>query len=153
MRYLRPTLYTALQYTEPVTLRHSPRLRRHVSRLGGTSSDLWGRVRPRNAPPPHGAWPQLLVVVFLSPQEILQNLHFMMSQNCEIRRVANDTESSGLNRYRQYTDLQSLIGTIKSLINSLRYTVSESTLVFYSSSVIKGLIVPTRLCILSIAYY
>ena len=31
--------------------------------------------------------------------------------------------------------IQSLIGTIKPLINSLRHTVSESTFVFYSSSV------------------
>ena len=35
--------------------------------------------------------------------------------------------------------IQSLIGTIKILINSLRHTVSESTFVFYSSSESLGL--------------
>ena len=39
------------------------------------------------------------------------------------------------NRLKIIDTMQSLIGAIKPLINSLRHVVSESTLVFYSSLV------------------
>ena len=50
-----------------------------------------------------------------------------------VRFIKNNALRKFIISYKQYTE--SYIGTIKPMINNLRHTVSESTFVFYSSSV------------------